>query len=330
MRSAVIAKSRSSTFSFLKQRSPSFIEAKKNDYSVKIEPLIYPKDVEDEREITDDLLLEGCEAGKHVTEAEYWDEYHIHPDFRYEYNDGILELKPMPDFAVSEIDFFTCDILREFIKVYPIAIVVNVDVGFTLKLPNKTSVRKPDIGIILKSNPVQLERREKTYAGCFDFCIELLSHSSKKVRMNDIVVKKLEYSQFGVKEYYIIDEYGKDTAFYRLNAKGQYETIPEVNGIIESTVLPGFRFRVSDLYTQPDLLTLINDEVYSHYVLMYHQKVKQEAQEAKQEAQEAQKRESIKAQELLKANQEAQEAKQELLKAKQLIKKLKLSFKHKA
>jgi len=148
--------------------------------------------------------------------------------------------------------------------------------------------------------------------------------------MNDIVVKKLEYSQFGVKEYYIIDEYGKDTAFYRLNAKGQYETIPEVNGIIESTVLPGFRFRVSDLYTQPDLLTLINDEVYSHYVLMYHQKVKQEAQEAKQEAQEAQKRESIKAQELLKANQEAQEAKQELLKAKQLIKKLKLSLKHQA
>lgn len=52
-----------------------------------------------------------------------------------------------------------------------------------------------------------------------------------------------------MKEYYILDDRGVETIFYGLNDRGFYDRIEESNGgVIESKLLPGFRFPVSDIY----------------------------------------------------------------------------------
>ena len=57
-------------------------------------------------------------------------------------------------------------------------------------------------------------------------------------------------------------------AFYRLTSAGDYEPIPLTSdGILRSGVLPGFQFRVQDLYDQPSLLELSSDPVYEAFVL---------------------------------------------------------------
>ena len=207
------------------------------------------------------------EAGLMVTEEEYWKHYYEHPDFRYEWNNGILEVKAVGDFgSFLQADWFYT-IIKEHIKTTKKATLVGlVDIGFRLELPKKKSIRKPDLAVILDTNPVQIDFYDRTYKGYFDICIEYLSDADKKGLENDTIVKKIEYSQAGVKEYFILDRKKKDTAFYRLNSKGVYKPIKPHKGIIESKVLPGFRFRVKDLYSQPSLEELIKDDVYQPFV----------------------------------------------------------------
>jgi len=207
------------------------------------------------------------EAGLRVSEEEYWKHYYEHPDFRYEWNNGILEVKAVGDFgSFLQADWFYT-IIKEHIKTTKKATLVGlVDIGFRLELPKKKSIRKPDLAVILDTNPVQIDFYDRTYKGYFDICIEYLSDADKKGLENDTIVKKIEYSQAGVKEYFILDRKKKDTAFYRLNSKGVYKPIKPRKGIIESKVLPGFRFRVKDLYSQPSLEKLIKDDVYKTFV----------------------------------------------------------------
>jgi hypothetical protein len=45
-----------------------------------------------------------------------------------------------------------------------------------------------------------------------------------------------------------------------------YEPLPRPDGVIRSSVLPGFQFRMRDLYDQPDPSHLIHDPVYMSYI----------------------------------------------------------------
>ena len=77
-----------------------------------------------------------------------------------------------------------------------------------------------------------------------------------------------------MQEYYILDDRPNRYAeFYRLNASGIYAPIPRTNGgdVIQSDVLPGFQFRVSDLYQQPRLLDLVEDPIYQGFIKVEYQ-----------------------------------------------------------
>jgi hypothetical protein len=61
--------------------------------------------------------------------------------------------------------------------------------------------------------------------------------------------------------------------------------LPPVQGdIIQSTVLPGFQFRLSDLTQQPSLIEMAADEVYQAFVLPEYQIEKQRAEQERQRA----------------------------------------------
>jgi Uma2 family endonuclease len=235
-------------------------------------------------------LVEGAisEDGKMVSEEEYWADYYNHPDFDYEWNNGILEAKPMSDFIkYSMYDWFVA-ILREFLRVNPVARKMALEVGFRLEMSDKTTVRKPDLFIVRNDNPVALGDTDRQYYGICDLCIESISDSSKREIERDTVAKKQEYAAAGVREYFILDPSGQHMAFYRLTLKGAYVAIDGgPAGVICSEVLPSFQFRIEDLYRQPQLVELIDDEVYRDYVLLEYQeeraRAEQECARAEQE-----------------------------------------------
>ncbi|MCP4353190.1 MAG: Uma2 family endonuclease [Desulfobacterales bacterium] len=226
--------------------------------------------------------------GLAVSEKEYWEKYYHDPDFVYEWNNGYLEVKPMSDQKGSETYQWFCDIMRCYIRTYPVGRTTNLEIGFRLALPHKTSARIPDLAVVLDNNPVRINDDDCSYSGIFDLCVESLSHSSLKEVRRDTVDKKSEYSTGGVREYYILDARGTETAFYTLNSRGGYDSITPVNGdIIRSRILPGFQFRISDLYTRPSLEELAEDEIYHDYVFPSHKVVKEQAEKEKKRAEEA-------------------------------------------
>jgi len=216
--------------------------------------------------------MRRSEDGKAVSEAHYWRDYYGHPAFTYEWNNGILEEKPMADVRNAAIYRWLLVLLHAYLEVYPVARLVNLEIGFRLALPHKTTIRKPDLFAVRHDNPVPLHDLDRNYSGVVDLAIESLSDSTQQEIERDTVQKKDEYAAVGVQEYYILDATGEQMAFYYLTQGGNYAPITPVNGdVIRSTVLPGFQFRISDLHRQPTLLTLAADPLYQPFVLPDYQ-----------------------------------------------------------
>ena len=154
------------------------------------------------------------EDGKFVTEEEYWEHYYELSDICYEWNNGILEEKPLPDYRRVTMYGWFLMLLRAYLEVNPIAKMLFLEMGFRLPMGKKTSIRKPDLFMIRNDNPIPLREIDRSYRGTSDLCVESLSDSTKKEMERDTIVKKGEYALVGVKEYYILDT-GNEMAFYR-------------------------------------------------------------------------------------------------------------------
>jgi hypothetical protein len=229
------------------------------------------------------------EDGRIVSEELYWAEYYSHPDFSYEWNNGRLEEKPVSNFVQFRLYVWFLSLLKDYLHVYPIARMIGLETGFRLALPKKTTIRKPDLGVVLNRNPVPLGDKDRSYHGIFDICIESLSDSSKKEIERDAVIKKEEYAAAGVAEYYILDENQRETAFYQLR-NGVYVPLPKQGGVIRSRVLPGFQFRLTDLYRLPEPPEMIDDPVYQGFVSPFLRAERIRAEEAESRAEEAESR----------------------------------------
>lgn len=220
-----------------------------------------------------------------VSEEEYWEKYYELSDRVYEWNNGILEEKPVGDYLSFVMYRWFCSLLEEYLANRPVGRLAGLEIGFRLAIPGKTSVRKPDLALVLNDNPVPIDLYDRSYKGIFDMCIEFLSDSRAEEAERDTVTKKSEYCRSGVKEYFILDRKAEETAFYRLYHKGFYSEIRPVSGdVICSAVLPGFQFRISDLYSRPSLIDLSDDPIYSSFVSRQYQEIRQRAEAAEQRA----------------------------------------------
>ncbi|MCP4348813.1 MAG: Uma2 family endonuclease [Desulfobacterales bacterium] len=259
--------------------------------------------------------------GMEVSEEEYWEKYYEHPHFNYEWNNGILEEVPVSDREGFLQYKWFLTLTDNYLTVFPQGEMFGLEIGFRLHLPRKTTVRKPDLAVVLNTNPAVFRMRDRTYSGIADICIEVVSDSSAKQVHRDTVVKKLEYGVIGVGEYYILDPKGKETAFYQRGRTGRYVKIKSARGgIIKSGVLPGFQFRISDLYSRPSLENMSGDNVYRKFVLPFYQAEKQKAEQEKLRAEQLEKQLYLEKQ---RAEQEKQRAEQEKQRAERLAEKLK-------
>ncbi len=261
--------------------------------------------------------------GRFVSEEEYWENYYIHPYSSYEWNSGFLEEKPMTDYKGWLVYDWFWRTLSHFLSVHPLAKTMGLDFGFSLSLPRKRkSVRKPDLSVIRNDNPILLHPDDQSYRGTLDMCIESLSYSRKSEILRDTVVKKKEYQNVRVREYFILDARMLKTAFYRLDDRGKYrEIVPENGDIIHSEVLPGFRFRISDLLKQPCLEEMAHDELYQDWILPFYQKSRQETEKerlrAEKERLRAEKAEKKAERERRRADQSERKAEEERRRAEQ-------------
>ncbi len=218
--------------------------------------------------------------GRYVTKEEYWARWYENPypdiDVSYEWNNGRLEAKPLPNEPQLDLYNWFLDLLHRFISTYPIAKLINLETGFVLTIEDPTepsgqreAVRKPDIGVILNSNPVPwggVDRRH--FDGVCDMVVEAVSDSTLAEVLRDTEEKRRDYALAGVKEYYILDPGGEHMRFYRLIPGGQYEEIqPDLEGVIGSDVLPGLQFRLEEMERQPRMEELALNDVYSGYVI---------------------------------------------------------------
>ncbi|NEX15114.1 MAG: hypothetical protein C1943_00385 [Halochromatium sp.] len=219
--------------------------------------------------------------GTAVSEADYWAHYYEH-DNGYEWNNGILEVKPVSDILTLQIYRWLLRLLEFYLDTHHNARLTCLEFGFRLSLPNKTAIRKPDLGLVLDSNAQPLQDLDRSYRGTFDLCVEALSDSTPAEIRRDTEQKRDEYQAAGVPEYYIIHHDPRWQLFYRRNAAGLYEPIPREDGILRSAVVPGFRFRLEDLNCQPSLETMIEDPVYAPFVLPSWQRDRQARAQAEQ------------------------------------------------
>ncbi|MEZ4658476.1 MAG: Uma2 family endonuclease [Caldilineaceae bacterium] len=230
------------------------------------------------------------EDGKYVPEEQYWDEYYLGTDYNYEWNNGRLEAKPMSDYAQFRLYLWFLGILNDFLHVNPIGRMIGLEMGFRMELPHKVAIRKPDLAVVLDTNPVPLQDKDRSYDGIFDLCIESISDSRPSQVTRDVQTKFQEYAAGGVQEYFILDERQKETVFYQLNDRGVYEPLAPQNGVIRSQILPGFQFRQADLYRLPEPPELVDDPVYAGFASPFVRAERLRAEQERKRAEQAQER----------------------------------------
>ncbi|WPL19359.1 hypothetical protein Thiowin_04476 [Thiorhodovibrio winogradskyi] len=204
--------------------------------------------------------------GARVSEMDYWAHYYEHEN-GYEWNNGLLEVKPVSDVLTYQIYQWLLGLLRCYLETHQNARLTALDMGFRLELLGKVTIRKPDLGLVRDDNAVPLEDLDRSYHGTFDLCVEALSDSTAAEIRRDTEQKRREYEAVGVPEYYILHHQPRWQLFYRRNASGRYQPMPREDGIIRSAILPGFQFRLEDFTRRPTLDAMIEDPIYAAFVL---------------------------------------------------------------
>lgn len=170
---------------------------------------------------------------------------------RFEWERGsLLRMEPTSDEHDEEMGFVYAT-LRYFAEETD-AGRVKAD-GFAERLDANT-VRVPDVAFFRKDN---LGKIKPTHSeGGADLVIEIVSPDS---RNRDRGEKFYDYERAGVEEYWIVDPERRRAEFYRLR-EGAYEPVlPDTEGRLYSSTLPGFFLRVEWLWQRPKLKDVLRE-----------------------------------------------------------------------
>jgi Uma2 family endonuclease len=190
--------------------------------------------------------------------------------------EGVADGKPPPGRRMTEEEFVAwCDentkaewIDGEVIVVSPAsakhvrlarfllhildALVTERDLGEVLgtelqvRLGPQRRRRVPDVLFVAKGRLAII--RSHHVEGAPDLIIEIVSPDSEARDWRD---KHLEYEAAGVRDYWVIDQQSQVVEADALGTDGRYMRIPEQDGTLSSSVLPGFRLELAWLWQDP-------------------------------------------------------------------------------
>jgi Uma2 family endonuclease len=140
-----------------------------------------------------------------------------------------IYMSPAPVSAHQKLLFKIASILTEVVEKKEKGEVIIAP--FDVKLDSSKNAVQPDITVILKTNPNQIQ--DGKYAGVPDLLVEVLSPGNKD---HDLITKKDLYERFGVKEYWIVDPDTKLALVFSLQRQS-YQKVGESIGKIRSLLL---------------------------------------------------------------------------------------------
>jgi Uma2 family endonuclease len=159
-------------------------------------------------------------------------------------------------------------LLDLFVRVFDLGEVFSDNA--LLRIASRPSGREPDVFVVGREDLGGVQHR--WFEGPVLLAIEVLSDDGVG---RDLVEKRAEYEQAGVREYLVIDGRSgqRDLTYLRLNATGRYDAVaPDEDGRYRSATLPGFWLDPEWLRQEPlpdieDLMLAMAPETYEAWIL---------------------------------------------------------------
>jgi Uma2 family endonuclease len=184
-------------------------------------------------------------------------------DTRAEWVDGEVIIMSPANLEHCGLNAWLTTLMVAFVEEHGSGVVLP---DATVRLARQRRRRVPDIWFLAEGRRHLL--RENHVEGPPDLVIEIVSPDSQS---RDWREKYLEYEAAGVREYWVVDPMSRHVEAYALEpapsaeaagaTPSQYRRLEEREGIIASTVVPGFRLRTAWLWpqTRPKALAALEE-----------------------------------------------------------------------
>jgi Uma2 family endonuclease len=179
-------------------------------------------------------------------------------DTHAEWIDGDVVMMTPANYEHTLTCHWLASVMSSFAEHHDLGVVLP---DFRVRLRKQRRHRSPDIAFVSKD---RMRILEPTHVeGAPDLVVEIVSPDSVA---RDWREKYLEYEAAGVREYWVIDPMARRAEVYALtddraaeaqpSTTARYRRVEEKDGVVASTVLPGFALRVAWLWptTRPKAL----------------------------------------------------------------------------
>jgi Uma2 family endonuclease len=157
--------------------------------------------------------------------------------------DGVIYMASPDNTAANDLNGWLFTLMRIYAQQKELGTVFVSRVAFRLDDKNAP---EPDIGFVRKDRMHQIRRGRVD--GPPDLAVEIVSPDSVD---RDYGKKRDQYEQFGVEEYWIVDELEEKITLLHRQPDGRYQEIEPDNGVLHSRVLPGFHLRLEWCWQKP-------------------------------------------------------------------------------
>jgi Uma2 family endonuclease len=156
--------------------------------------------------------------------------------------DGVIYMASPDNTDASDLTGWLGAILYTFVEMKGLGKVYQSRVAYRL---GRKRGPEPDLGFVPKE--LEASRRRGYIDGPPALAMEIVSPESVG---RDYVLKRAQYEQAGVREYWIIDP-DEQRATLLVLRQGHYEEVAPVDHVLASEVVPGFRLDVRWLWATP-------------------------------------------------------------------------------
>lgn len=177
-----------------------------------------------------------------MTEAEY-DAWHDE-ELTGEWVDGEVELMSPVSTRQMTLQIWLTKVLGMYIDLHQLGLLCGPE--YTIRMSKARRRRMPDLFFLQAARTSILTAT--LCDGPPDAALEIVAPEST---VRDYRVKYQEYQAFGIREYWIIDPQAEIVQASLLDTNGVYQPIPNIDGRIDSTVIPGWFLKPEWLWTDP-------------------------------------------------------------------------------
>src|ERR1700677_3482642 len=133
-----------------------------------------------------------------------------HTNRLVEFTDGRIEVLDMPTFEHQRIVLFLINVLNAFIDARNLGSAIMAPLRVRLR---EGKYREPDVMFMLQRN---IARAGNQYWDGADLVMEVVSDDDPK---RDLQIKRMDYAEAGIPEYWIVDPKNKTISVLKLDGK---------------------------------------------------------------------------------------------------------------